>query len=477
MHDTPTPPLDDGPIARCRALILAGGSGTRLWPLSRALLPKQLLALSGSRTLLQETLARTETLFPAERVHVVTNEEHVFEVRRQMDEIDPALKGQIIPEPQARNTLPAILLGMDAFHDDDPDALVAVFPSDHLIPDVTGWRARIRRSAELAAEGWFVTFGVTPTHPETGYGYIASGEPLGDGAFTVRGFIEKPDLTRASQFVESGEYYWNSGMFVFSAHAFLAAVEEHQPELWQWWSNRHDRPLAHGYGGLPELSVDYGVMERVDKIAAVTADFSWEDLGSWEALYRMGVKDEDHCVSQGDVMAVDCKRSLFYSRGSKLVAIGADDMIVVQTGDATLVCSMDAVQKVKDVVQLLKLQNSTLVQAHVTVNRPWGSYTVLEEGLGYKIKRIEVLPGAKLSLQMHHHRSEHWVCIQGTAQAQVGEEEIILVENQSVDIPKATVHRLSNPGKVAVEIIEIQSGPYLEEDDIIRYDDMYGRNK
>ena len=472
------------PLARCRAVILAGGSGTRLWPLSRALLPKQLLALNGTSTLLQQTVIRTLEAFPPEHIVVVTNEEHVFEVRSQLAAVDERLEEQVLAEPMGRNTLPATLLGLSGVAGekageeagDETGALLAVFPSDHLIHDSAKWAESLRRGTELAAEGWFVTFGVRPDHAETGYGYIARGKELGNGAYEVRGFVEKPDLERAGEFVRSGEYYWNSGMFVFGAADLLAAVEEFQPVLAEWWHGRSEQSLAKGYGKLPDISIDYGIMERAARIAVVDANFGWDDLGSWEAMYRLGQKDEEGCVVQGDVLAVDCKNSLLLSKGGKLAAVGLEEIIAIQTRDATLLCRQDQVQKVKTVVELLKAQGSPLVETHLTVRRPWGSYTVLEEGPRYKIKRINVLPGAKLSLQMHHHRAEHWVVITGTADIRLGDEDMILVENQSVDIPQATPHRLANPGKVPLEIIEIQSGPYLEEDDIVRFDDAYGRS-
>jgi mannose-1-phosphate guanylyltransferase/mannose-6-phosphate isomerase len=374
-----------------------------------------------------------------------------------------------------RNTLPAVLLGLEPVVAADPEAVVAVFPADHSVKDVAGWRAAMDRAVPLAEEGWFVTFGVPPRHAETGYGYIHRGTALGEGAWRVEGFTEKPDLATAESFLASGEYFWNSGMFVFRADVFLAAVAEHAPACHAWWQARDRRPLAEGYSGLPDVSVDYGVVEHLSRIAMVEAAFDWDDLGSFEAIYRLGHKDESGCVIQGDVLALDCEGSLLVSRGSSLAAVGLRDSIVIQTRDATLVCPMAEAQRVKDVVGALRAKGSRLVEAHTTVRRPWGSYTVLEDGPGYKIKRIEVPPAGKLSLQMHHHRTEHWVVVAGTAQVQVGENELLLTENQSVDIPKATVHRLANPGKVPVEIIEIQTGPYLEEDDIVRFDDIYGR--
>ena len=461
----------------CHAIILAGGSGTRLWPLSRNLLPKQLLILGGETTLLQQTVSRVLQAFDPSRVWVVTNEEHVFEVRKQVAAIDKALAGQVLAEPLGRNTLPAIMLGLEKVVSAEPGALAAVFPSDHLINDADAWVADLEKASRLAAQEKFVTFGVKPRKPETGYGYIALGEDLGDGVNAVDGFVEKPEYSLAEKFVRDDSHYWNSGMFLFSADHFLNQVAKCEPQLWDWWMARDTTPLVLGYRDIPDISVDYGVVEKIDNIAVVRAGFDWDDLGSWEAMYRLGEKDANGNVIQGDVLAIDCHDSLLISRGGKLAVVGVTNMIMVQTRDATLTCTMDRVQSVRDVVDTLKSEGSQLVESHPTVYRPWGNYTVLEEGPYYKIKRIQVNPGARLSSQMHHHRSEHWVVVDGTAEVEVNNEPRILVENQSVDIPKASQHRLANPGKVPLNIIEIQSGPYLEEDDIVRFDDVYGRVK
>ncbi|MFO7818252.1 MAG: mannose-1-phosphate guanylyltransferase/mannose-6-phosphate isomerase [Thermodesulfobacteriota bacterium] len=457
------------------AVVLAGGSGTRLWPMSRTLFPKQLLSLNGEMTLLQQSVRRVLDILDAKNIFVVTNEEHVFEVRKQLRELDENLDAQVLSEPMGRNTLPAILLAFKKIVQDPEASSVAVFPSDHQIREKEAWKRDMQLAAQMTREKWFVTFGIKPHKAETGYGYIALGQEISSGVHAVKAFVEKPNHSKAEEYLRDGGYYWNSGMFIFPMREFLAAVQELQPELYAWWQGKDGMDIVQDYVRLPDISVDYGIMEKVDRVAVLPASFDWDDLGNWEALYRLGEKDDSGCVTRGDVLALDCKDSLLFSSGGKLAAAGLENAVVVQTRDATLVCTRDKVQMVKDVVQALKQEDSHLVEAHVTVYRPWGSYTVLEEGPYYKIKRLSVKPGSTLSLQMHHHRSEHWVVIQGTAEVLVGHEERLLSENQSVDIPKATRHRLANPGKLPVEIIEIQNGPYLEEDDIVRFDDVYGR--
>ena len=456
-------------VPSAHAVLLAGGSGTRLWPFSRSLLPKQLQSFLGDITLLQQTVARTLELFPPERVWVVTTEELVFEVRSQLRALHPVLEGQVLVEPVGRNTLPAILLGMDRALRADPDALVAVFPSDHLVHRPDAWQQALTVGLALARDGWLVTFGVVPHRPETGYGYIELGEPLGGDAWQTARFVEKPDLPTARGYLEGGRHLWNSGMFVFDVGAFVGAVRAHQPELAAWWATRDRASLTDGYADLPSVSVDYGVLEHAPRQAVLRTDFGWDDLGSWEAVYSLGAKDPSDNVIRGDVLALDCADSLLVSSGGgKLAAVGLRDLVVVQTRDATLVCPRGEVQRVKDVVHALRAQDSKLVEAHVTVRRPWGTYTVLEEGPFYKIKRLVVRPGASLSLQRHLHRSEHWVVIRGTAEVHLDGEVTLLYEDQSVDIPKTSTHRLGNPGRIPCEIIEIQSGAYLEEDDITR---------
>ncbi|MFP4657286.1 MAG: mannose-1-phosphate guanylyltransferase/mannose-6-phosphate isomerase, partial [Desulfonatronovibrionaceae bacterium] len=412
---------------------------------------------------------------PPERIYVVTNEEHMFEVRSQLSELDEALDSRVLSEPTGRNTLPAVLLALKGITRDPEADSVAVFPSDHQIRDKKAWKADMTQALKLAADEWFVTFGIKPYKAETGYGYIELGEEISGGAREASAFVEKPDQEKAEAYLNDGNYYWNSGMFVFPIQGLMQAVQDYQPELYKWWRENDESGMLEDYAQIPDISVDYGIMEKVDRVAVLPAGFDWDDLGNWEALYRLGDKDGAGCAVRGDVLALDCRDSFLLSSGGKLAVVGLENAVVVQTRDATLVCARDEVQKVKDVVETLKKEDSRLVEAHVTVHRPWGSYTVLEEGPYYKIKRLTVQPGSTLSLQMHHHRSEHWVVINGTAEVLVGEEKRLLSENQSVDIPKATRHRLGNPGKLPVEIIEIQNGAYLEEDDIVRFDDVYGR--
>lgn len=487
--DSPMTLLQDQSVtpasARRYAVILAGGSGTRLWPLSRSSMPKQLLALNGPETLLQQTVRRVAPLVDATHVITVTHADHRFEVTGQLHAIDVRLADGVLAEPMGRNTLPAIAWAAARISRAAPDALIAVFSSDHAVanPDafLGAWQA-----AESAADAGYITlFGMQPTEPATGFGYIEAGAPLrvpSPGSYSVREvarFVEKPTLEKAREFLAHGNYYWNGGMFVFRADRFLATLERYQPALYAALpqlaaSNR--LAAAELYRELPDTSIDYGVLEHADNVAVVPVEMGWSDLGSWDVLYRQRTKDGDGNMIQGDVVAVNSRNNLLWSEHGTLATLGLENMAVVQTRDATLVCHRDQAADLKQLVARMKEDHRNLTETHLTVARPWGTYTTLEEGHRYKIKRIVVNPGAKLSLQMHYHRSEHWVVIAGTAKIVNGEQEIFLEENESTYIPKTHRHRLENPGRIPLQIIEIQSGPYLEEDDIVRFGDIYGRD-
>ncbi|HEX9860948.1 MAG TPA: mannose-1-phosphate guanylyltransferase/mannose-6-phosphate isomerase [Nitrospirota bacterium] len=471
---------------KMKALIMAGGQGTRFWPLSRELYPKQLLKLGGKHTLLQETVLRLNGVVEPSDVHVITSGKLLVDVRTQLAEINSGGEGQaagIMIEPEPKSTAPAIGLGAVYMMRTDPDCIMAVLPSDHMIKDKAPFHAALRKAAKLAETGRLVVFGIKPTRPETGYGYIKLDGEIEPGAYEVERFVEKPDVETARGYVATGEYLWNSGMFVWKASEILAEMKRLMPALYEGLmkvdaaigTKDEHAVLARVFSGLTPDSIDYGVMERSGRVAAVVAEFPWSDLGSWDAIEDIIKPDADGNVSVGKVVGLDCHGTTFYAEDRLVAGIGLKDVVVVDTPDATLVCSKDKVQQVKDVVKVLKEKGYGEYSIHKTVKRPWGSYTVLQEGPMYKIKRIEVNAGAKLSLQMHHHRSEHWVVVSGTARVTNGDQEYNVHVNESTFIPMSTRHRLENPGKVPLQIIEVQSGQYLEEDDIKRYDDDYQR--
>ena len=465
-------------------LILSGGSGTRLWPVSRRNLPKQFLSLSGDGTLFQQTVARTRKLPEITPPIIVASEDHRFLAADQL--LEAGIKNAtILLEPAARNTAPAIALGALKAVERDPQALLLVLPADHLIGDTKSFVNAVQQALPAAREGWLVTFGIRPDRPETGFGYIRRAESIGGWAFRVERFVEKPDLATAEGYVKDGGYDWNSGMFLFKAARYLEELGQHAPEMLEAvrkaYATGHGdldfvRVDAEAFAKVPDNSIDYAVMEKTSRAAVVPVSCAWSDIGSWSALWLSGQHDEQGNQREGDTLTVNTRNSLLRSHDRHMIAtVGVDDLIVVSTPDATLVAHRNAAQDVKKVVDQLKASGRTEHSFHRVVHRPWGSYDSLEAGGRFQVKRIVVKPGASLSLQKHHHRAEHWIVVSGTAEVTCDEKVFLLAENQSTYIPLGSVHRLRNPGKVPLELIEVQSGSYLGEDDIVRFDDVYGR--
>ena len=460
------------------AIILCGGSGTRLWPLSRTLRPKQLLALNGEQTLLQQTASRLLAHIDGANLFTVTHEDHKFEVKGQLAEIAPKSITNVLAEPCARNTLPAIAWAVSQIQQKDPNAIIGVFASDHAIDNQSAF-LQAWQTAELAAQDdYLVLLGIKPHEPATGYGYIKPNQQLtyksSLSIHQVAQFVEKPNAEKAAQFVQDG-YLWNSGMFVFKASTFMAMLSQYQPEMATQISNMTTENFAETYANFANVSMDYGLAEKADKVAVVPVDMAWSDLGSWDSIYQRHPKDADNNVMHGDVFAQDTTNSLLWSQTSLLATAGLDNIVVIQTADATLICDRNRTEEIKTLVARVRAHKPELTEIHQTVYRPWGSYTVLEESTNFKIKRIVVSPGAKLSMQMHKHRAEHWVVVSGVATITNNEIEFTLIANQSTYISKTHRHRLENKGSEPLAIIEVQCGDYVGEDDIIRFDDQYGR--
>ncbi|MDQ8051299.1 mannose-1-phosphate guanylyltransferase/mannose-6-phosphate isomerase [Luteibacter sp.] len=466
-------------------VILSGGSGTRLWPLSRQNQPKQFLALIGDHSLYQETVLRASKLPGAQAPVTVCSEDHRFMVGEQLQAIGIG-SGGILLEPVARSTAPAIALAALHALRSDPAATLLVMPADHLIEDENSFRAAVEAATALAGEGWLVTFGITPDYAETGYGYILRGASLGKGGYQVQRFVEKPDLATAESYLAEGTYAWNSGMFLFGAQRYLDELGRHAPAILAsaqaaMASSTTDLDFIRidhdAFAASPSDSIDYAVMEKTDRAAVVPVSCGWSDIGSWSSLWSVAQRDDEGNRYEGDVIAVDTRDSLVRASERRMIAtIGVEDLVIIDTPDATLVARKDRVQDVKAVVDKLKGAGRQEHLFHRKVYRPWGSYDSIGVGPRFQVKRIVVKPGAALSLQKHAHRAEHWVVVSGVAEVTCDDKVFDLHENESTYIPLGSVHRLRNRGTEPVELIEVQSGSYLGEDDIVRLEDVYGRS-
>ena len=473
------------------AVILAGGSGSRLWPLSRQHLPKQFLSLDGNASLLQTTINRLSPAIKAENILIVTQEAHA-----KGEAYHALLPYRTLFEPVGRNTAPAIALAAACLMAEGADPIMVVLPADHIIKDEVRFRDHLSIAIKAAENGGLITFGIRPTHPDTGFGYIKARSTSLDTeapneacaaneVYTVERFTEKPDHATAGEFLRQGDYYWNSGMFVWRASVILAEIQRHLPEVYRIVqailagsraAGSFQQAVEEHFAAMPAISIDYGVLEKSDRVSLIPCDIGWNDVGSWHAVHEISAKDASGNTLQGNVVALDCRNSLIRAEKRLVAAIGVEDLCVIETADAVLILKSDQTQRVREVVDTLEQRGATEHIYHAKVNRPWGSYTVLEEDQdGFKIKRIEVAPGARLSLQSHKRRSEHWVVVSGTATVTNGDSIITVHKNQSTYIPIGTKHRLENQGSEPLHIVEIQVGEYLGEDDIQRYEDNYGR--
>jgi mannose-1-phosphate guanylyltransferase / mannose-6-phosphate isomerase len=468
-------------MANLQPVLLSGGSGTRLWPLSREAYPKQFLPLTSDYTMVQDTWLRVAPLSDRAPI-IVANEEHRFLVAEQLRQLG-APEPAIVLEPVGRNTAPAIAAAALQAMAGGEDPLLLVLPSDHVVANAEGFRRAVQAAAGAAEAGALITFGIVPNAPETGFGYIQS--TAAEGLSKVLRFVEKPDAETAQSYLDAGGYYWNSGMFLFRASRFLEELEKFRPEIVKavraaFAGAKHDGDFVRldkeAFAACPSDSIDYAVMEKTSDAMVLPVDIGWNDVGSWSALWDVAERDGDGNAHHGDVIAIDSRNSYAYAQ--RLIAlVGVDDVVVVETDDAILVARKDRVQEVKQVVARLKNDKRSQAIMHRKVYRPWGAYDSIDMGERFQVKRITVKPGAALSLQMHHHRAEHWIVVSGTAKVTRGEDTLLLSENQSTYIPLGVTHRLENPGKLPLELIEVQSGSYLGEDDIVRFEDVYGRSE
>ena len=472
-------------------VILCGGSGTRLWPMSRELYPKQLLPLVGDRTLLYQTMARLEGVPQVSDPILVCNEEHRFMVAEQVRQWGRAAR-EIMLEPIGRNTAPAAAVSALKALEDGQDPILLVLPADHVIKNVQSFQKAVQSGIAPAEDGGLMTFGIIPEKPETGYGYIKIASSWNEldaqnpEVQPVLKFVEKPDAATAEEYLHSGRYLWNSGMFMFKASSFLQELESYAPEMLQQCRSAVEqgsqdmdffRLQKEAFAACPKDSIDYAVMERTSRSMVLPLDAGWSDVGSWSALWEIDERDASGNVCRGDVLTQEVSDSYLYANERLIAGVGLKDLVVVETKDAVLVADKNRVQEVKSVVEELKRRQREETSVHRRVYRPWGSYENIDIGERFQVKRIIVNPGSVLSLQMHHHRAEHWIIVRGTARIVQGDSETILSEDQSTYIPLGTVHRLENPGRIPLELIEVQTGSYLGEDDIVRYQDLYGRSE
>lgn len=461
--------------------IMCGGSGTRLWPLSRALFPKQFLPLVNDTSMLQDTLLRLpknckEPVF-------ICNEEHRFLVAEQIRQLSQE-QSTILLEPEGRNTAPAVALAAIHALEQDENSVLLVLAADHVIQDTTAFHQAVEQASIAAEQGKLVTFGIVPTHAETGYGYIKKGNELKGSTFEVAQFVEKPDEITAESYLDSGEYLWNSGMFLFKASRYLEELAKYRSDILDNCQQAMKgveqdfdflRPNKVDFLACASESIDYAVMEKTDSAVVVPLDAGWSDVGSYSALWEVCNQNDDKNVLKGDVIAQQTTNSYIHSQNKLIATVGVDNLVIIDTPDAVLVANKDKVQEVKQIVEQLKADKRSEAVLHREAYRPWGKYDCIDTGERFQVKRITVKPGAKLSVQMHHHRAEHWIIVSGTAKVTIDEKAVLLTENQSAYIPVGAVHALENPGKLPLEMIEVQSGSYLGEDDIVRFEDKYGR--